>query len=130
MERRQLVPGKVFHEINHNNSNTCCYLVSVSYWPASMLKRINTWLWWHTPVIPALGKLKQKDHDSQARQGYIVISCLKSFLQGKNGISEEFHLISWRYREKLRLSQTVWLAQEQFLLSPIGILNLGKWLSW
>ena len=61
MERIQLVPAKVFHEINHNNSNTCCYLVSIFYWPASMLNKINTWLWWYIPVIPALGTLKQKN---------------------------------------------------------------------
>jgi hypothetical protein len=35
--------------------------------------------WW-TSVIPALGRLRQEDHDIQASQGYIVRLCLKKLL--------------------------------------------------
>jgi hypothetical protein len=32
---------------------------------------------WHIPVIPALGRLKQVDHELKARLVYIVRPCLK-----------------------------------------------------
>jgi hypothetical protein len=35
------------------------------------------WVWWYTPVIPALEKLRQEDLKFEVSLGYIVISCLK-----------------------------------------------------
>jgi hypothetical protein len=32
---------------------------------------------WHIPVIPALGRLMQVDHELKARLVYTVITCLK-----------------------------------------------------
>jgi hypothetical protein len=32
---------------------------------------------WHTPVISALGRLKQKDQKFKAGIGYVVSPCLK-----------------------------------------------------
>jgi hypothetical protein len=29
-------------------------------------------VWWHTPVIPALGKLRQEDHEFKAKLGYLT----------------------------------------------------------
>jgi hypothetical protein len=34
-------------------------------------------VWWGTPVIPALGRLRQEDYKFQVGLGYIVRSCLK-----------------------------------------------------
>jgi hypothetical protein len=28
--------------------------------------------WWHTPVIPALRRLRQEDHEFEASQSYMV----------------------------------------------------------
>jgi hypothetical protein len=30
--------------------------------------------WWHTPVIPALGRLRQENHEFEASLGYIPSS--------------------------------------------------------
>jgi hypothetical protein len=39
--------------------------------------KINTRMaWWYTPVIPALGRLRQKDLEFKARRCYIVGPCL------------------------------------------------------
>lgn len=32
------------------------------------------WGWWLTPIIPALGRLRQDCHKSKANRGYIVSS--------------------------------------------------------
>jgi hypothetical protein len=30
------------------------------------------WAWWHTPVIPALGRLRQEDREFKSSLGYIA----------------------------------------------------------
>jgi hypothetical protein len=37
----------------------------------------SSWVWWHTSVISALGRLRQEDHKFKASLGYIVRSWLK-----------------------------------------------------
>jgi hypothetical protein len=32
--------------------------------------------WWHTPVIPALGKLRQEDREFEASLGFTVRTCV------------------------------------------------------
>jgi hypothetical protein len=34
---------------------------------------VTSWMWWETPVIPALGRLRQKDQE--ASLGYIGRHC-------------------------------------------------------
>lgn len=34
---------------------------------------LNSWAWWHMPVTPAFGRLRQKNHDMEATFGYIEI---------------------------------------------------------
>jgi hypothetical protein len=38
---------------------------------------IRSQVWWHMPVIPALERLRQKDHEFKARLDYTVRPCLK-----------------------------------------------------
>jgi hypothetical protein len=35
----------------------------------------NGWAWWHTLVIPTLGKMRQKDYKFQDSICYIIIPC-------------------------------------------------------
>jgi hypothetical protein len=32
-----------------------------------------SWAWWHTPIIPALGKVRQEDSEFKASLGYTDI---------------------------------------------------------
>jgi hypothetical protein len=55
--------------------------------------------WWHTPLIPALRRLKQKDHKFEASLGYIARPSLKkkkkvSFEAGTVG-----HICNFTYAE-------------------------------
>jgi hypothetical protein len=34
-------------------------------------------VWWHTSLIPAIGKLRQEGHNFKANLGYIMRTCLK-----------------------------------------------------
>jgi hypothetical protein len=33
---------------------------------------MTSWVWWYMPVIPALGKLSQEDHEFEDSLSYIV----------------------------------------------------------
>jgi hypothetical protein len=41
-------------------------------WQSGHLKTLKVWAWWCTSVIPALGRLRQGDHEFEASLGYIV----------------------------------------------------------
>lgn len=39
------------------------------------IKNMGSWVWWYTPIIPTIEKLKQENHHKfKARLGYIVSS--------------------------------------------------------
>jgi hypothetical protein len=43
----------------------------------TQLKKLINQAWWHTPVIPALRRLRQKDHKFEASLCYIAKLCFK-----------------------------------------------------
>jgi hypothetical protein len=47
--------------------------------------------WWYTPVIPALGRLRQEDHDFEASLGYRRTRCLKKTKMRVNGDLSTLH---------------------------------------
>jgi hypothetical protein len=45
---------------------------------SSSLKQKNSWVWWHTPLIPALRRLRQEDREYEASLCCILRFCLKN----------------------------------------------------
>jgi hypothetical protein len=41
-------------------------------------------MWWCIPVIPALGRLRQEDHEFEVTMGYTVRLCLKNSKNSSN----------------------------------------------
>jgi hypothetical protein len=55
-----------------------------------------SWVWWYTSVIPALGRLRQENHEFQGSLGYIArpyvkkkCMCEDNHLTQQEGESEE-----------------------------------------
>jgi hypothetical protein len=44
--------------------------------PSSLFSKVNQ-VWWYTSVIPALGRLRQKDPKIEASLSYIARLCIK-----------------------------------------------------
>jgi hypothetical protein len=40
-------------------------------------KAQTQWAWWHSSVIPVLGRLRQEDHELKVHLGYIARPCLQ-----------------------------------------------------
>jgi hypothetical protein len=40
--------------------------------PKVTYENLPCWEWWYTPVVPALGRLKQEDGEFKASLGYVV----------------------------------------------------------
>jgi hypothetical protein len=59
----------------------------LTLWPKIIcsppIKRI--WMWWHIPVIPALGKPREEDHKFKASLGSIM-TCKKNNFKKVRGI--------------------------------------------
>jgi hypothetical protein len=49
-------------------------------------KHLRNGAWWYTAVIPALGRLKQKDQEIEASLSYMVRPCLKNKNKNKKGL--------------------------------------------
>jgi hypothetical protein len=47
-------------------------------------------VWWHMPIIPALGRLRQKDSEFEVILDYIVRTCLKKNKKRKKRKSLRF----------------------------------------
>lgn len=102
-------------------------MVSIFSRPASMLNRINTWLWWHERVIPALGSLTQKGQEFQAKA--VKIPRLKnSVSKGLDFISslgDTYHLLLMRWRESDLPENTQVRSENNFCFHKRGVLRLG-----
>jgi hypothetical protein len=46
-------------------------------------------VWWHTPVIPGVRRLRQENHQFEASMGYIVKPCLKTTTKNTNKSSPQ-----------------------------------------
>jgi hypothetical protein len=44
-----------------------------------------SWPWWYSPIIPAPGRLRQKDFKFQVSLGYIAKPCLKKKKKKRKG---------------------------------------------
>jgi hypothetical protein len=47
----------------------------------------QSWAWWFMPIIPAVGRLRQEDHEFQASLGVIARSRLKTIKVGNNPVA-------------------------------------------
>jgi hypothetical protein len=57
--------------------NISLYLQVMSYHFTCTIRTLTNWAWWRMPKIPALGKLRQKDHEFETSLRYMVIPQLK-----------------------------------------------------
>jgi hypothetical protein len=44
--------------VKHYRNKECEYLVILN-----VIRKLPSWEWWCTPIIPALGRLKQEEHE-------------------------------------------------------------------
>jgi hypothetical protein len=58
-----------------NNRFTVNRILGWQHFPLYTLKQRNG-VWWNTPVIPELGRLRQEDHEVKVSLGYIGRCCL------------------------------------------------------
>jgi hypothetical protein len=72
-----LIPNELKMRKDHHE----CYLPVIS---AHKTKESFNQVWWSTPVIPALRRLRQNYYKLQANLGYIVRICLKTKQHNNN----------------------------------------------
>jgi hypothetical protein len=59
----------------------------VSAWGMKIKNHWQSWAWWFMPIIPAVGRLRQEDHEFQASLGVIARSRLKTIKVGNNPVA-------------------------------------------
>lgn len=96
-----------------------------------MLNRINTWLWWHERVIPALGSLTQKGHEFQAKAGKIprLKNSVSKGLDFISSLGDTYHLLLMRWRDIINEidvpENTQVRSKNNFCFHKRGVLRLG-----
>jgi predicted glycosyl hydrolase (DUF1957 family) len=62
-----------------------------------------SWAWWYIPVIPALGRLRQEDHQFEVNLGFTVRPCLKNKQTNKPGTGGSWTVILATQEAEIRL---------------------------
>jgi hypothetical protein len=58
-------------------------------------------VWWYTPVIPALGKLRKEDHEFEASLGYIARAVSKKKKKQGNRKDTQPQLVPMRVGSRM-----------------------------
>jgi hypothetical protein len=78
LSRSKDIKGKGKERRAHKYRNILGGKIAMKTWGKSVKNVMESRVWWCTPVIPALGRLRREGHEFQASPGYRTRPCLKT----------------------------------------------------